>query len=186
MSRAMYRRSATSGSRTWPRNSGSSYQSSIVLHLPMPERHAEPLTYVDAVGSAQRKASARLKELVAHLPKQPFRRLMPCSMLSKLVTTSSRSEISASPSVMTFRDKTRTPYFLCTAKHRVSHTPINWSCEVVDYQRVHSQCRASNREQPNAAADVANRYSPRVGTVQGKPDVECNARYVPKLIVNQF
>jgi hypothetical protein len=71
-------------------------------------------------------------------------------------------------------------------EHRISHTTIDGICEVVDKQRVHSQCRAPNGEQSNTAADVANRYSPGVGTVQGKPDVECNARYVPKLIINQF
>ena len=71
-------------------------------------------------------------------------------------------------------------------EHQVSNTTINWICEVVNKQRVHSQCRAPSGEQSNAAADVANRYSPRVGTVQGKPDVECNARDVSKLVINEF
>ena len=71
-------------------------------------------------------------------------------------------------------------------KHRLSHTTINWICEIVDKQRVHSQCRTPGGEQSNAAADVANRHSPGVGTIEGKPDVESNARDVSKLIINEF
>src|SRR5437763_681996 len=63
-------------------------------------------------------------------------------------------------------------------EHRVSHTTINWICEIVDKQSVHSQCRAPSGEQPNTAADVANRHSPGVGTIEGNPDVESNARDV--------
>src|SRR5262249_4516449 len=71
-------------------------------------------------------------------------------------------------------------------EHRVSHTTINWICEVVDKQRVHSQCCAPSGEQSNAAADVANRHSPRVGTVEGKSDVESNASNISKLVINEF
>ena len=71
-------------------------------------------------------------------------------------------------------------------EHRVSYTTINWICEVVDKQRVHSQCRTPGGEQSNAAADVANRHSPRVGAVEGEPDVESNARDVSKLVINKF
>src|SRR5215468_9270007 len=71
-------------------------------------------------------------------------------------------------------------------EHRVSHTTINWICEVVDKQCVHSQCRAPSGEQSNATANVANRHSPRVGTVKGKSDVESNARDVSKLVTNEF
>jgi len=67
-------------------------------------------------------------------------------------------------------------------ERRISHMTIDWICEVVDKQHVHSQCRAPNGEQSNAAADVANRFSSRVGTIQGKPDVKCNARNVSKLV----
>src|SRR5262249_16047161 len=61
-------------------------------------------------------------------------------------------------------------------EHRASHPTINCICEVVNKQRVHSQCCAPSGEQSNPATNVANRHSPRVGTVEGKPDVESNAR----------
>src|SRR5262249_61468828 len=71
-------------------------------------------------------------------------------------------------------------------KHRASHATVNWICEIVNKQRVHSQCRAPSGEQSNAATDVANRHSPGIGTIEGKPDVESNARDVSKLIINEF
>ena len=71
-------------------------------------------------------------------------------------------------------------------ENRVSYNAIHWICEVVDKHRIHSQRCAPGREQSNAAADVANRHSPRVSTVQSKLDVVCNARDVSKLVSDEF
>ena len=111
-SRAIYSRSATSGSRTWPRKTGCSYQSCIDVHFSIPKGTVSLLRRLTQLGAPRRNMPPGRKARM-QLWKRRFGEPCQCSMESKHVAASRDSCGRSGSWSMTSAWMISTPYALC-------------------------------------------------------------------------